>query len=121
MIEETILIGDITIAITRKRIKHLHLRVHPPDGRVRVSAPRSLRLREVERFVATRLDWIRRHQVRLREQPSPLPPRFVDGESHPVWGKTHVLMVVERDGRQSVAIDDGRLTLYVRPGSDDVR
>ena len=25
--------------MVRKRIKHLHLRVYPPDGRVQVSAP----------------------------------------------------------------------------------
>ena len=29
----------IEFELTRKRIKNVHLRIHPPDGRVTVSAP----------------------------------------------------------------------------------
>ena len=36
---ETIQIGDIVIAVTRKDIKNVHLSVHPPTGRVRIAAP----------------------------------------------------------------------------------
>ena len=31
---ETIQLGDIAISVTRKDIKHVHLSVHPPAGRV---------------------------------------------------------------------------------------
>ena len=31
---ETIRLGEIAIAVTRKDIKHVHLSVHPPGGRV---------------------------------------------------------------------------------------
>jgi hypothetical protein len=41
---ETIQVGDISIRVTRKAIKHVHLAVHPPSGRVTLSAPRSTRL-----------------------------------------------------------------------------
>lgn len=34
---ETIRLGEIAIAVTRKDIKHVHLSVHPPNGRVTVS------------------------------------------------------------------------------------
>jgi hypothetical protein len=30
---ESIEIGDITISVTRKDVKNVHLSVHPPDGR----------------------------------------------------------------------------------------
>ena len=63
-----ILIGDIPIAVTRKRIKHVHLQVQPPNGQVNISAPRSVRLEVIEAFAASRLEGLRRQQARIREQ-----------------------------------------------------
>ena len=40
---ETIRLGEITIAVTRKNIKHVHLSVHPPGGRVTLVAPMATR------------------------------------------------------------------------------
>ena len=47
LMSETIQLGDISIEVTRKDIKHVHLSVHPPDGRVTLSRPaeRGSRLR----------------------------------------------------------------------------
>ena len=114
----TILIGDIPIEVTRKRIKYVRLRVHPPDGRVTISAPMSARLTAVEAFAATRLQWIRRQQVRVRERVTEVPRRFDEGESYYLWGRRHVLSVVERDGRQGVTLEDSRIMLFMHPGSD---
>jgi len=41
---ETIRIGELSIKVTRKGIKHVHLSVHPPDGRVTLAVPASTRL-----------------------------------------------------------------------------
>jgi len=41
---ETIQLGDITIEVTRKDIKHAHLSVHPPNGRITLVAPKETRL-----------------------------------------------------------------------------
>jgi predicted metal-dependent hydrolase len=117
----TILIGDIPIEVTRKRIKHVHLRVHPPNGRVTISAPMSARRQVVEAFAVTRLEWIRRQQDRLRGQAREAPRRFEPGESHYVWGRRHLLAVVESDGRQGVTIDNRRIALLIKPGGDTAR
>lgn len=117
----TILVGDIPIEVTRKRIKHVHLRVRPPNGDVTISAPMSARLQVVEAFAATRLDWIRRQQERLRGQSRAAPRLFASGESHYLWGRRHLLLVVERVGRQGVTIDNRRMLLFVQPGSDVAR
>ena len=121
LLERTILIGDIPIEVKRKRIKHVHLRVHPPNGRVTISAPMSARLQVVEAFAATRLEWIRRQQNRIRGQAREATPRFVPGESHYLWGRRHVLSVVEHHRRQGVTIDNRRLALIIKPGSDTAR
>jgi predicted metal-dependent hydrolase len=114
----TITVGDIPITVSRKRIKHVHLRVHAPDGRVTISAPVSARLRIIEAFSASRLEWIRRQQQRLKAQATEAPRQFVTGESHSLWGRRHLLSVVECEGRQGVVVDDERITLLMKPGSD---
>ena len=35
---ETIQLGELSIRVTQKDIKHVHLSVHPPDGRVTLVA-----------------------------------------------------------------------------------
>jgi predicted metal-dependent hydrolase len=75
----------------------------------------------VEAFAASRLEWIRRQQHRVRGQAREAPRRFEQGESHYLWGRRHVLSVVERDGRQGVTLDDRRITLFIQPGSDTAR
>ena len=41
---EAIQIGDVSILVSRKAVKNVHLSVHPPDGRVTLVAPDSTRL-----------------------------------------------------------------------------
>jgi hypothetical protein len=36
---KTIQLGEISILVTRKAIKHVHLSVHPPTGRVTLATP----------------------------------------------------------------------------------
>ena len=44
--------------------------------------------------------------------------RFVERESHILWGRRYLLTVLRRDAKPSVSIDHKRITLTVRPGSD---
>jgi hypothetical protein len=115
---ETIRLGEIAIAVTRKNIKHVHLSVHPPNGRVTLVAPAGTRLEVARAYAVSRLGWIRAQQARLREQARETPRRYVTRETHYVWGKRHLLTVVERDQKPSVTMDHRRIVLTVRPGSD---
>ena len=40
---ETIDLGDVSVTLTRKDVKHVHLSVHPPTGRVTLVAPQATR------------------------------------------------------------------------------
>ena len=115
---ETIRLGEIAIAVTRKNIKHVHLSVHPPNGRVTLVAPAGTRLEVVRAYAVSRLGWIRDQQARLRAQARETPRRFVTRESHYVWGKRYLLSVIEHEQKPSVTMDHRRITLTVRPGSD---
>lgn len=115
---ETIRLGEIAIAVTRKDIKHVHLSVHPPNGRVTLVAPAGTRLEVARAYAVSKLAWIRDQQARLRAQARETPRRFVTRESHYVWGKRYLLSVIEREQKPSVTMDHRRITLGVRPGSD---
>ena len=58
--------------LQRKRMKNLRIRVRAPHGEVVVSAPLHVPQREVDRFVASRAEWIAAAQLRARSAPVPL-------------------------------------------------
>lgn len=111
-------LSDITVDVVLKNIRNIHLRVYPPDGRVRISAPRRMGIDAIRAFAASKLDWIKRQQARLREQPREPPREYVDREGHSVWGKRYLLSVVEHDAPPSLELGHRRLLLRVRPGTD---
>ena len=47
---QQIQIGNISVEITKKNIKNLHLRVNPPTGSVRISAPTRMNLETIRVF-----------------------------------------------------------------------
>lgn len=114
---ETIRLGDIAIAMTCKDIKHVHLSVHPPRGRVSLVVPTGTRLEVARAYAISKLGWIRHQQAKLRGQARETPRRLVTRESHYLWGRRYLLSVVEEDRKPSVRLDHRRLTLNVRPGS----
>lgn len=115
--QQTIRLGEITIAVTRKDVKHVHLSVHPPSGRVTLVAPRSTRPEVARAYAASRLGWIRDKRARLRSQAREAPRQFVTRESHYLWGRRYLMTVIEKDAKPVVKLDHRRITLTVRPGS----
>jgi hypothetical protein len=110
-------LGETRIELVRKDIKHVHLTVHPPAGRVRIAAPRHLSDDAVRAFAIAKLGWIRRQQAKLRDQERETPRELVDRETHYVWGRRVLLRVVEADAPSRVELSPLRLTLHVRPGT----
>lgn len=118
---DLIQLGDISIAVTRKAIKNVHLSVHPPDGRVTMSAPTGTRPEVARAYAITKLGWIREQQAKLRSQARETPRLFVERESHYIWGRRHLMTVVEHDAKPTVSVDHRRITLRVRPCTGHAR
>lgn len=118
---ETIKIGDLEIAVTRKAIKNVHLSVRPPAGAVTLSVPSETRAEVARAYAISKVGWIREQQDRLRRQARESDRAFVERESHYLWGRRYLLSVVEADVRPSVRCDHRRITLTVRPGSDTAK
>lgn len=115
---ETIRLDEIAIAVTRKGVKHVHLSVHPPEGRVTLVAPMDTRPEVARAYAISKLGWIRDRQAQLRGQARERRGAFLTRESHYVWGKRYLMVVTERDTKPSVTIDHRRIRLTVRPDSD---
>jgi predicted metal-dependent hydrolase len=114
---ETIQLGDIAIAMTRKDIKHVHLSVHPPRGRVTLVAPMGTRPEVARAYAVSKLGWIRDQQAKLLGQAREAQRQFVERESHHIWGRRYLLSIVEKNAKPFVRLDHRRITLTVRPGS----
>ncbi len=111
-----LVLGDVTIDVIKKDIKNVHLSVHPPSGRVRMSAPAHMKTDTLRVFAITKLGWIRQQQRKIRAQERESPREYLERESHYVWGRRYLLNIRERDA--SPAIDFGRrLVMWVRPGT----
>ncbi len=114
---DTIRLGGLVVALTRKDVKHVHLSVYPPDGRVTLVAPLATRTEVARAYALSRLGWIRLQQARFQGQPRETPRQFVERESHFLWGRRRLLSVVEKDAKPSVQLGHRKITLTVRPGS----
>ena len=114
---ETIRLGPIAIAVTRKSVKHVHLSVHPPLGRVSLVAPTDTRPEVARAYAISKLGWIRDRQKQLLGQAREPRRAFVTRESHDLWGRRFLLTVVEADAKPYVRLGLRRITLTVSPGS----
>ncbi|MEQ8523707.1 SprT family zinc-dependent metalloprotease [Gracilimonas sp.] len=111
-------VSGLKIDVIRKNVKNLNLRVYPAEHRVRISVPRRIPDSEVARFIEDKLPWIRKHLANYRKRPKSEPKKFITGESHSVWGQKLELVVVEKNKPPRVFVDDDKLNLYIRPGTD---
>ena len=55
-------LGDIIVDVALKDIKNIHLSVHPPTGRVSISAPLRMKLDIIRVFAVSKLGWIKRQK-----------------------------------------------------------
>ena len=114
-------LGDIAVDVVLKDIKNVHLSVHPPTGRVTISAPSRMSLDTIRVFAISKLSWIKQQQRKLQEQERETPREYLDRESHYVWGKRYLLKVIEADQPPSVELSHSRMVLRVRPGTDQAK
>lgn len=111
----TLVISDLSVELIRKDIKNVHLSVLPPDGRVRLSAPRNMTDDNARLAVVTRWGWIKKKQKEYLSQARETLREYVDGETHYFDGQRYLLSVVNSERAASVVISgNGRIELHCR-------
>ena len=117
----TIDLGDFKAEVVRKDVKHVHLAVYPPSGRVRITAPARLKLGTLRIFAISKLGWIKTQQRKLQQQEREAPREMLNRESHQVWGQRRLLKIVEADQAPGIELLPRTLVLTIRPGSDQAK
>lgn len=118
--EFDIQISDITVKARLKDIKNVHLSVHPPYGEVTLSAPYGTEKEKMRVYALSKLNWIRKQQKKILQQPRENDYLYITKESHYLFGERYLLHVEESDILQkdaSVKQNHAVLKLTVPTGS----
>jgi predicted metal-dependent hydrolase len=116
--EEILEVSGISVSLTRKPIKNLHLSVHPPKGAVKLSVPLRMSHDVARLAVIRRLKWIHQKRNEFEQQARETKRLYVSGESHYFDGQRLILDVCKAHGNSKVAVTgNGRITLEVPNGA----
>lgn len=111
---QEIWLGNMIVDVIQKDIKNIHLSVHPPTGRVRISAPLRFNLETIRVYAISKLSWIKKHQKKIKGQERITPREYINRESHFYLGKRYLLKVIEEDSKPKVILRHTEIELYVR-------
>lgn len=114
MSEKRITAAGIEATLIRKKVKNLRVTIVPPNGEVRVSAPKLLPEAIIRAFLLEKADWIRAHREKVLAQHKDDPKRFTDGETVRLFGKAYPLVVLERQKKNGAALDGDRIVLSLK-------
>ena len=105
------------IEVTKKNIKNMYLRVRPSQGRIAISSPKHIRDETIRLFILSKLDWIETRSEKLQQQALLTPQKYVDLETHYVWGKEYSLSIIEKNTIPSIKLTHNTLQLIVKPSA----
>ena len=93
MTKEKIFIEGIPITLYRKNIKNMYLRILPPDGEVKISAPLFIPDSEIISFVKSKKEWIVKKRELILKNDIKAPLKYKSGETHTLWGVEYELQL----------------------------
>lgn len=108
-------LGDITVEVTQKDIKNVHLSVYPPYGKVKIAAPERMALDTIRIYAISKLSWIRKQQAKIVAQKREAPRAYITNESHYFQGKRYLLKVIIHQAAPFVKQKQNHLELHIRP------
>jgi predicted metal-dependent hydrolase len=110
-------LGEVSVDVLFKDIKNVHLSVHPPTGRVSISAPERMNIDAIRVFAISKIDWIKQQRVRFQEQNRETPREYLERESHYLWGKRFLLQIADTSAGRGVEMNHRKMLLRVPRGA----
>lgn len=107
-------IEGITTDIERKRIKNMYLKVLPPDGQVRVSAPMRMPEQEIISFIQSKAQWISEQQEKLKNRHLQENIDYLAGDTVYLWGRPYTLRVEATETKGYAYPQGNKLVLKAR-------
>ena len=110
-------VGNINIEVTHKHIKNIHLSVHPPNGKVTISAPSRMDLNSIRVYALGKLGWIKNKQKKIVAQKREPIRDYINRESHYFKGERYLMKIINVNAAPKVELSKNYIELYVRPNS----
>lgn len=108
-------VNGINIEIEYKPIKHIHLSVYPPDGRVHASVPQNMPDGQIRMFVLSKYIWLKGKIEEATSHSYQSKREFVSGEAHYFKGSLYRLKIsIETGGKQTVEIEGDYIVIKCR-------
>ena len=85
----------------------------PPEGSIKVSAPRRVAKREIAEFVLSRYQWILQAQAEIRSRPKPEKQLYLPGDRINFCGTELSLELISARRYKNAIIDENTLKLYL--------
>lgn len=112
---KSLTLNGLTVSVERKRIKNMYIRVYPPDGGVKITAPMHTTDAAIRRFAESRAAWVEKQREKIARLPADVKLACETGETCFLWGGRYRLEVVP--GPRNEAFTDGdHIVLRVREG-----
>jgi len=106
-------LGAMDYTLERKKVKNINLRVKH-DGSVYVSAPKRVPVSEIEGFIISRSEYIRRAAVYFAERDvKKAPPSYTDGEELMYLGSKLKLSLIP-DSREYAELCGEEIQIHIR-------
>ena len=110
-------LDDFEAEVAHKRIRNIHLRVLPPDGKVRISAPFRTKNEVIYKFAYSKLDWIKKQRIRISNNIHES-FQYINQETHYFRGRKYQLKVQEKKERPFVQLLNDEIVLQVPEGAE---
>lgn len=108
-------INGIDIEIEYKPIKHIHLSVYPPDGRVHASVPQEYSDSQIKMFILSKYVWLQQKISEATSHNYQSKREYVSGEAHYYKGNLFRLKVdIDTTEKQEVFIDGDYIVVRCR-------
>lgn len=108
-----IILNNIEIQVTKKKIKNLHLSVMPPNGSVKISAPIEVSDDAIIAFASSRLGWIKAQIATFENHERESKREYVSGESFYLFGRRYLLNVIHTN-KNKMEIQNDRIILGLK-------
>ena len=103
-------INGINVIVQRKKIKNMYLRVVPPEGTVKISAPYFVDDDKIIEFVNAKMDWILAKQKQIANMEYVPELKYVNGEKHYLWAEEYTLQLIANNIKTAFVKEN---TLYL--------
>ena len=115
--QKNIQLSNISIKVIRKDVKNTHLSVYPLDGSVVLVTPKKTHHDVARAYAISKIHWIRSQQNKFKKQTREFPLKFIERESHLLWGRRYLMKINYKKEKPSVLLSNKQIVLTVRPRS----